>query len=189
MPGREPSPSALNHLGAVLGRELDKPSGVEVRRGAPVNTSRSSWTVEDLLALERSARSDRSGGSRATMWIVFLGGTFEPNENALGVSFAASAAAIFRDRIDDATSALIIASEIERSVLVHEAGHLLALVNIGYQSRFAHEDAAHPNHSNNRDSVMYWAVEDISLRTLLSGGPPDDFDTADRADLSDIRAG
>ena len=189
MAGRAPSTSALDHLSAILRRECDKPGGIEVRRGSEISTTRTSWTVDDLLVLEHEARSQRSAGSRATMWIAYLGGSFAPNEHALGVSFAGSASAIFRDRINDATSALIIASEIERSVLVHEVGHLLALVNIGYRSRFDHEDAAHPNHSNSRDSVMYWAVEDISVRNLLGGGPPSDFDSADRADLAMLREG
>jgi hypothetical protein len=60
-------------------------------------------------------------------------------------------------------------------------------VNIGYRSRFNHEDPAHPNHSNNPGSVMYWAVEDISIRNVLRGGPPPDFDDADRADLAMLR--
>ncbi len=121
------------------------------------------------------------------MWVCYVGGSYADSDTALAVSFSASSFAIFRDRIDDATTALILAAEVERSVLVHEAGHLLALVNIGYRSRFDHEDPAHPHHSNNTASVMYWAVEDVSVRNLLRGGPPDDFDEADRADLAMLR--
>jgi hypothetical protein len=34
---------------------------------------------------------------------------------------------------------------------------------------------------------MYWAIEDMSIATILSGGPPDDFDQYDRADLASLR--
>jgi hypothetical protein len=34
---------------------------------------------------------------------------------------------------------------------------------------------------------MYWSVEDISIRNVLRGGPPPDFDDADRADLAMLR--
>lgn len=189
MGGRKPSSSALAHLEGVLKRELAKPGGVDVRLGAEMGTTRTSWTVDDLVAAERRFRAEHSGGSRATMWIAYLGGELADAESALGAAFAASAAVLFRDRIGDATTALIIASEIERSVLTHEVGHLLGLVNIGYMSRFDHEDPTHPKHSGNPDSVMYWAVEDISLRNLLAGGPPDDFDEHDRADLAMLRQG
>lgn len=185
--GRDPSPAALDHLGNVLNRELDKPGGISLRRGNRISSSRSSWTIADLAALERANRGVHSSGSRATMWIGYVGGSFASNPNALAVTFSASAAVIFRDRIDDAASSLVLAPAIERSVLVHEAGHILALINIGYRSRFDHEDAAHPNHSKNSASVMYWAVEDISIANLLRGGPPDDFDDADRADLAMLR--
>ncbi|MEX2555679.1 MAG: hypothetical protein WEB06_08605 [Actinomycetota bacterium] len=187
MSGRKPSSSALTHLASILNRELAKPGGVDVRLGAEMATTDTSWTVDDLVAAERAFRAERSGGARVTMWIAYLGGSLAEADSALGAAFAASAAVLFRDRIGQATSALIMASEIERSVLTHEVGHLLGLVNIGYQSRFNHEDPTHPKHSSNRDSVMYWAVEDISLRDLLSGGPPADFDEADRADLAMLR--
>jgi hypothetical protein len=187
MSGRKPSSSALAHLESILKRELAKPGGIDVRLGAEMATTDTSWTVDDLVAAERAFRAEHSGGSRVTMWIAYLGGSLAESDSALGAAFAASAAVLFPDRIGQATSALISASEIERSVLTHEVGHLLGLVNIGYQSRFNHEDPTHPKHSSNRDSVMYWAVEDISLRNLLTGGPPADFDEADRADLAMLR--
>lgn len=188
MSGRKPAASSLEHLETVLRRELAKPDGVSVRLGDEMATSRTSWTVGGLVVAERQFRRERSSGSRATMWVAFVGGSFADGPSALGAAFTASAAVIFRDRIDDAASALLLASEIERSVLTHEAGHLLGLVNIGYVSSIDHEDRDHPKHSSNRGSVMFWAVEDLSVRNLLSGGPPDDFDTADRADLAMLRA-
>jgi hypothetical protein len=50
-----------------------------------------------------------------------------------------------------------------------------------------HEDAAHPGHSTNRDSVMYWQAEGTDVVSLfLQGGAPDDFDANDIADLRAI---
>jgi hypothetical protein len=63
----------------------------------------------------------------------------------------------------------------------------MALINFGYHSAYNHEDSSHPHHSNNPNSVMYWAVEDVSVRNILRGGPPADFDDADRADLTMLR--
>ena len=187
MSGRKPTSSSLAHLEGILRRELAKPGGVVVRLGGEMATTRSSWTVADMVDAERRFRAEHSSGDRVTMWVAFVGGSYAESGSALGAAFAASAAVIFRDRIEDATSALLIASEIERSVLVHEAGHMLGLVNIGYRSASDHEDPARPHHSNNPDSVMYWAVEDLSIRNILGGGPPDDFDAADRADLAMLR--
>ena len=185
--GRDPARSAIDHLTSVLRRECDKPDGITATLGNRIASGRSSWTIADLRALEKANRAGHSGGNTATIWVAYVGGSFAANRNALAVTFSASAAVLFRDRIDDAATSLVLEAGIERSVLLHEAGHMLALVNIGYRSRFNHEDPQHPYHSNNPDSVMYWAVEDISVRNILAGGPPDDFDDADRADLTQLR--
>ena len=185
--GRDPAGSAIDHVTTILRRELDKPDGISAQPGNRIASGRSSWTIADMRALEKTHRAAHSSRSRATMWFAYVDGRFAENANALAVTFSASAAVIFRDRIDDAATSLVLERGIERSVFLHEIGHMLALVNIGYRSRFNHEDAQHPYHSNNPDSVMYWAVEDISVRNILTGGPPDDFDSADRADLAMLR--
>ena len=74
-------------------------------------------------------------------------------------------------------------------MLTHEVGHLLALVSIGYDSPHDRDDPDSPGHSTERGSVMYAAVEDISVASLLTGGPPDDFDRFDRDDLAGLRRG
>ena len=73
-------------------------------------------------------------------------------------------------------------------MLTHEIGHLLALVNIGYESAHDHEDPEHRGHSKSRGSVMYWQIEDKGLVALITGGPATDFDDDDRDDLAFLRA-
>ncbi len=187
--GREPSNDALGHLGAVIRSVVSKPGGVVVQRGSAFPAEAQRYSLQKIADVERRRRANRSSGDTATIWIAYLNGELAENEDALGVAFAASSVVIFRDQIDRATSAILLAVEIERAVIVHEAGHLLALVNIGYRSKINHEDAAHPNHSNNQESVMYWAVDSVSIRDLLGGGPPENFDAADRADLAMLRGG
>ena len=83
----------------------------------------------------------------------------------------------------------ISAEEIENSVLVHEFGHLLGLVNLVYKSPVDHEDKDHPGHSNNEDSVMYWAIESANLGNIITGELPDEFDNDDLNDLSGMLSG
>ena len=69
----------------------------------------------------------------------------------LGVAVDASTVALFGDSIDEAEGPLGRPSveDVENSVVIHEVGHLLGLVNLVYQSPVDHEDADHPGHSNN----------------------------------------
>ena len=100
--------------------------------------------------------------------------------------------AIFGDSVEEAKGPIFgrpSAEEVEKSVIVHEIGHLLGLVNIVYESLYDHEDADHPNHSNNEDSVMYWAIESTSIGSIISGELPDEFDEWDLQDMNDMKTG
>ena len=121
--------------------------------------------------------------------ILYLNGEFEDYDKTLGLAYTGSSFAIFHEKIEDAAFLLISAQDIEKSVLVHEYGHLLGLVNNGYTSPHDHEDSEHPNHSNNEDSVMYWAVESQDLYNQLDGEPPNNFDNYDLDDLKLMKEG
>jgi hypothetical protein len=185
--GFKPAQTATDHLRAVLSRELGKPGGVSVLVDDEIPIQRTAYTFDQIDGLESRYRSHRSSGDTATMWLIYLNGDLAGDNGTLGVAFRASEAALFKEQIRGAASPLVDADSIERSVIVHESGHLLGLVNIGYHSKFDHEDPDHPHHSNKRTSVMFWAIEDISIATILRGGPPDDFDNYDKGDLQQLR--
>ncbi|HEV2686237.1 MAG TPA: hypothetical protein VGW79_06335 [Actinomycetota bacterium] len=185
--GRRPTKQALDHLISILQREAVKPDGVFDMFDDPIPATKSSYSLNDLVGLEARYRRLHSTGSVATIWIAALNGSYAGGSATLGVAFRATAAVIFEDQIQQAANVFVSASAIERSVITHETGHLLGLVNVGYRSHYDHEDPQHPHHSKYQTSVMYWAIDDTSIATILSGGPPDDFDQYDRADLAFLR--
>lgn len=186
--GREPSGEALGHLRGTTSSVSDK-ANVAQRPIESVAKTKDRYSRGDLTALEDAHRDTGSTSDAASLYVLVVNGEFAGNSNALGVAYSASAFAIFRDKVEEAAGLVGSPSRIERSVLVHELGHVLRLVNIGYDSPRNREDAEHPNHSTNEDSVMFWAVESDLISQVLSGPPPDSFDDADRADLEDIKAG
>ncbi|MFA5890750.1 MAG: hypothetical protein WDA27_07345 [Actinomycetota bacterium] len=186
--GSRPSQAALDHVLSILRREADKPGGITLRVGPEFSPTSDAYSIEEIGRLERRYRTIHSSAQTATMWIVYLNGTLQGDDSTLGVAYEASGAAIFADQISSASTSLVQPGAIERSVLTHEVGHLLALVNLGYTSKYAHEDPDHRYHSRYQTSVMFWAIEDISIGALLSGGPPDDFDRYDLADLALLRS-
>ena len=187
VPGRKPTQQALDHLTTILQRELRKPDGIIPTLGAQLPDAQTSYSLDDLVRLEAKYRHLHSGGPVATIWIAALNGDYADANGTLGLAFRATAMVLFEDQIQQASNLFVSAGAIERSVITHEMGHLLALVNIGYHSAYDHEDPSHPHHSKYKTSVMYWAIEDTSIATILSGGPPDDFDQYDRADLALLR--
>lgn len=186
--GREPNRSALDLLRVRLSSVVDKPGGIEILPTKTFASNRISYTSQDIKRMEDMHRSKFSSDEAVVIHLFFLNGSFAES-SALGVAYGASSAAVFVDQIEGASTPAVSREAIENAVLVHEAGHLLGLVNIGYRSPRDHEDPEHPRHSRHRSSVMFWAVESVSVATILSGGPPSDFHPDDRADLEDRRAG
>jgi hypothetical protein len=148
--------------------------------------------MSDIRAAESKYRRYNSDARNAVIYLMFVDGQPNPNNGQIGVAFDASSDVIFEGAIrNGAATPLVTAEEIEHAVVVHEVGHILSLVNIGYTSPRPHEDSQHQGHSNNPGSVMYWAVDNVGVVNLLGGrsAPPTDYDSNDRADLADVRAG
>lgn len=154
-------------------------------QGSDTVPSRDVYSNADLRRLEGAHRSTRSSASAASIYVLVLSGR-HTDESALGVSFEASSFAIFPDQIASGLLPTLTYDTFEEAVVLHELGHLFGLVNLAGKGKF-HEDPDHEGHSRNRDSVMYWAVEDVSIGNVFRGGPPRDFDGDDRTEMDRIR--
>lgn len=181
--GAEPNQATVDHLRRVLGEVSAKPV---VRSGGDIPGGARQWTAEAIRDLaDASGVGQRRDG--AVMRILFLRGGFADSDTALGVSVRSDVAAVFADKVDEGAGLVGDRARIEDAVTVHEAGHLLGLVDLFLST--GRQDPEHPGHSPNRESVMYFAVESTLVGSVLDGGPPTEFDAADRQDLATIRAG
>ncbi|MCU1374804.1 MAG: Membrane metalloprotease [Actinomycetia bacterium] len=175
--GAEPRQATLDRVVAVLGQASGKP----VRTIGGSVAGRTTWSGADLRAAA-DAQADS-----AALRLLFVHGRSDQGADVLGITVRGDVAAVFVDQVEAAATGLVGPAVIERAVTVHELGHVLGLVDLFLHTGRADPD--HPGHSTNPRSVMYWAVESSLISDLLSGGPPQDFDDADRADLATIRRG
>jgi len=180
---------AVSHLVEVLRGVVRKPGGI-TRTGGPTGPGDPDrvWTVADLRREADRVREQRTSRSQAVMHVLFVRGRYT-EDGVIGVAHSAGEIAIFPEAIEGLSALLGGQAGVQRSVLVHEAGHLLCLVNLGYRSAHDREDPAHPHHSTDRRSVMYWAIDTTAIGTLFSGPPPDDFTAQDRDDLRRLATG
>lgn len=185
---REPSPEALDRLNQRLASVVDKPGGIEILPVKTFSSTRTEYSLDDVKAVEQLARKEWSTDERVVIHLLYLNGRPDYG-NALGTAYGASSIVIFPDRLENAVTPVVGRATLERAVLVHEVGHLLGLINIGYKSPRDHEDPEHPTHSRSQDSVMFWGIETDAVSSLFPGGPTDDYDADDRADLADRATG
>lgn len=183
--GADVASSSLSHSAQVLGEVSAKP--VDTRPPIVLPGGARAWTAGELRATADRVAATPQGGGKAVIRLLLVRGTFEGNDDVLGVALRGDLIALFRDSIASASTPLISGRSIEDAVLLHEIGHLLGLVDVALDTGRA--DPEHPGHSKNRESVMYWAVESSVVSQVLEGGPPNDFDAADLADLRSLRNG
>lgn len=190
--GRQPSAAALDALQLALETYLDKPDGVGIvvddvipDQGAPV------WTYEDAEALEIQYRDhyrDFDTGE-AVLYFLYLDGSSDSDTAAgrvLGYAYHGSSLVMFKDTIEDTGGPPFIRQAVEPTVIVHEVGHVLGLVDNGIPMQTDHLDTAHGAHCANPDCIMYWAVGTDKVSDFVHNGPPT-FDAECEADLAAAR--
>lgn len=181
--GAAPQAAVPERIRQVLAELSGKPVTMAT---AAVGGGARAWTSDELRALADSS-SPAQTAEQAVLSLLFLRGGFAENEGAVGVAVRGDVAAVFAERVDEAAGPFGDRGAVQDAVAMHEVGHLLGLVDLVVDS--GRDDPEHPGHSPNRGSVMYYAVESTLLGTLLSGGPPRDFDQADLDELARIRNG
>lgn len=185
----EPSALVLQALEQRLNERLSKPGGIVVQLGNAIASTRTNYGPSELAAVERANRATQFSGDTASIWIVFATHSSDDSSSGrvIGVAYAGSSCAVFAASIEELSGLFVSADSVERVALVHEVGHLMGLVNGGTPMVTPHEDTAHPRHSSNPDSVMYWQAEGSGVIGLLQGGGThDNFDANDVADLRGI---
>jgi hypothetical protein len=143
-----------------------------------IPAGQTNYDVNDIQALASQYRdSPEFNGSTASVYILFLDGFFEqngePQSNILGVSLNnTSIIALFKPVIQNGTFPLpFLQNFVEQSVLVHEFGHAIGLVNSGIEPLTDHHDSEHGAHCTNRSCIMYYLNEGLAdLRDFINSG-------------------
>lgn len=184
MAGYAPDAAALNHLQSMLGGVVNKPSGISiVTKEIPVSSSLT-LTVNDIAEIERTNRTVFTSGSQLGIYILYTNGNYT-SSSTLGVAYRNTSVALFGKKIHDNSGALGQTSrtKLEATVLEHELGHLLGLVDLGSPMQTNHKDIDHGNHCTNSNCLMYYASETTDILGFLLTGNVPALDAACRADL------
>ena len=187
--GHDPDPDALDALVDALDEVLDKPGGITWAlsdelpdQGGP------RWTVqetEDIEVANRESYHDLDSG-QAVISLTYLDGNSDEDPDSggyiLAYAYHGSSIIMFEERLAQSSSGLPLVGSVEATVLIHEVGHLLGLVDNGIDMVTDHRDDDHGDHDSNDDCIMYWAVNSDGVADLLLGSQPT-FDEACRADM------
>lgn len=196
-PNLEAKQVLVDTIVQISGRARDD---IEILESADIPSEpNKKYTLNEIVALENEHRDRRTTGDTAALYVMYVAGGYEGDEGdarVLGVTYRGTSIAIMKANIKEASRSGLLSPRpeercIERAVLVHEFGHAAGLVNLGTPMVRAHEDPQHQGHSSNKESVMYYAVENsLDLLALFTGGCasiPYQFDQNDLADMRSLR--
>lgn len=189
-----PRQQALDHLQSVIEDLLDKPGSVTIQVDDEIPDPGSTLTLAQIRQIEDEHRDTFGLGDTAAVYFLYVSDPSDmdtQNSLILGLAHRASSLVMFRGNIDDVSGGVGQPSSeaVESTVIAHELGHVLGLVNVGTPMVNDHADPDHPSHDVDDTCVMYFANNSSDLiANLLSGGVVPDFDAECRADIAAIRA-
>jgi hypothetical protein len=160
MPGFRPDLSVPNSLTLFLNTYLNKPAGIQISEQPISTSSKSTLSLNDIVAIEKRNRSIFTGGNVRAVHVLITDGYFSDN-TVFATSYWNTSLCIFGKSVNDNSGGLGQKSRINLllTVLEHEFGHLLGLVNQGSPMQVDHRDPANGAHCNNPDCLMYYNVE------------------------------
>lgn len=191
MPGMEPTAQTLDQFEDFLQERLNKPQGISLELKEIPSGNEDTYSIIEITNLEKDIRTQYNKGDKIAVFAVFLDAPYAGNtENGtvLGVAYQNTSFAMFESSVREFSNRPFAPSRyvLESTVLNHEFGHLMGLVNAGTPLQSEHQDVEHGRHCTAENCLMYWTAEtgEGLLSTLTGGSIP----SLDSACLEDLRA-
>lgn len=174
--GYAPSAAACDKLKAFLEARLNKPEGVEIIVDDTLPAQgKTHYSIADVRAIEDANRKHFSKDNVLAAYFLFLdgGSTDDKDEfKILGHAYRNTSMVLYEKTIRDLSGGIgePPTPTVEATVLNHEFGHILGLVDTGIPPVDAgHHDHPHGAHCTNPDCLMYYAVDSSEFLPNLLG--------------------
>jgi hypothetical protein len=184
MPGYELDATTITNLTAYLGGLCNKPGGINITQ-SQIAADSNTFIVDSAAIIERKNRTAYTSGNTIAVYILVTDG-FDTSLSTLGFAYRNTSICLFGKDIFTNSGGFGQVSRValESSVLEHEFGHLMGLVNLGTPMQVFHQDTAHGNHCNNVHCLMYYAMDTHAALPGMSNTIP----LLDSNCLNDLRA-
>lgn len=184
MTGFEPNPSSISHLQNFLSAHLNKPTGINIITREISGAVSSVLSIDQVLGVERANRTVFTIGDQIGVYLLITNGNYTDN-NVLGAAYRNSSMVLFGKNIKDNSGNIgqPARTKLESTVIEHEIGHLLGMVDLGSPMQTNHKDLSHGNHCNNNNCLMYYSSDTREILGFLLSGNIPNFDANCLGDL------
>ncbi|MEX2403635.1 MAG: hypothetical protein WD625_05845 [Balneolales bacterium] len=181
MEGAEPTDAALDNLGSFLEERVHKAS-VELRVEGPIPSGgKEKYSISEIRDLEDEHRTEYIRADTIATYYLYVDGGSDQDSNGshiLGAAYRNTSMVMFHDNIDDVSGGLGKPSKrnVETTVLNHEFGHILGLVNTGSEMQADHKDEEQGAHCDNGSCLMHYTARTDGIEALIIGGSVPELD-------------
>ena len=188
--GYPPTATALDNLKTFLQQRLNKSAGIIIIQNAISSPGKLFYTLEDIRSIEKANRTQYTNKKTLTAYFFFADGEYASNSGnskVLGITYGSSSMVIFEKTIKDFSGGITQPSAVtlETTVINHEFGHILGLVNNGSSMQSPHQDEPNGKHCDTKNCLMYYTAETSDIIANLVGG---NIPTLDSKCIDDLRA-
>ncbi len=175
--GFRPNTQTLINLKQFLENLLNKPNGISILEKQIPFPSKTVFSLEEIAEIEDANRTKYNDSGILAVHLLYINGNFESDTSSsktLGTAYFNTSAVIYEQNIQELSDAINEPNrvDLETTVLLHEFGHLLGLVDLGSPMQNNHLDTAHDKHCDNESCLMFWKVENNGVLQMMTSGIP-----------------
>ena len=168
--GFEPSASAVEAMKSFLQKYLHKPGGIRIIKQSIPPQEIGTYSMEEVRKIEDVYRTAFSSGSDLATFIFIADDrsvTSTDTEKKLGTAYRNTSMVIYgQDVVNTSVDFKIARDQVLHTVIRHEFGHLLGLVNNGSDSQADHEAAGQRAHCSTDGCLMEAKLNFLSPNSL-----------------------
>ncbi|WP_077404481.1 membrane metalloprotease [Cellulophaga omnivescoria] len=187
----KPTDETIENFKNFITERLNKSKGWELRLEEITVPAKTSYTADDIIAMENNLRTQYNTDDKIAVFGIYLDAEYANNTeegSVLGIAYQNTSFAVFENTVKEFSNKPLAPSRtvLSSTVLNHEFGHLLGLVNNGSTMQTSHQDTAHGKHCNVENCLMYWTAEtgEGLLNSITEGKIP----TLDAQCIADLQA-
>lgn len=183
-----PQAQTLTNLKQFIEARCNKPGGVTIMEREIASPGLAPYDINEIAGLEALNRTKYNNGNVLTLYMLFLdGGSTSDTSSSfiLGTAYRNTSFVMFENTIKNLSDSITEPNrvDLESTVILHEFGHILGLVNLGSPMQTEHLDEAHDKHCDNQDCLMFWKAENSAMITSMLGSGIPQLDAHCLADL------
>ena len=174
MTGFRPTDVAMENLTKFLNERLNKSSGISLVFKEIGAQGKTSYSINDIKNIEEANRTQFTHKKQLAAYFLYLDGDFSGNSGnsiVLGAAYYNTSMVVFEKTVREFSGGFgePDVNKLETTVINHEFGHILGLVNLGSTMQSFHQDTEHGSHCNNEDCLMNWIAETGDIASNLVG--------------------